>query len=183
MQSFLFTLAFRILALVSHGAAQCPPGYYLFDGNCDPCQPGYYCDGTSLFACDPGYCCGTEGIAVSFEINYKAPAGTYCSSIFDSLPAIACPADFYCPEGTQEPLPCLSAALGSSTCICTPTSCGRRLECNPNSECVWCTAGFFCAASAVPVYCPSGRCVNKRAVVRSEDHRPPTPLQLLPTWG
>lgn len=191
MQSFLFTLAFRILALVSSGAAQCSDGYYRINDNCDPCKRGYYCDGEYLIACSDGYCCGKEGIERGFVINFKAPAGTYCESVTDALPASPCPADHYCPAGTQAPLYCMGAGIGSSTCACTPTSCAGRLECSPASVCVFCTAGYFCAANAAPAQCPSGRCVNQQAVMPLEStltsnlaaatahlglkHRPPAP--------
>ena len=163
MPSF-FTLAIRILALCASGAEACSPGYY--GASCDMCQIGCYCDGGLVpLACSSGYCCGTEGIAAGYEINYKAPAGTYCNSVLDALPATPCPADFYCPEGTQIPIPCLGAAVGSPTCGCTSTSCGSGLQCSSGSGCVSCDAGFFCSANAVPAQCPSGRCVAQAGVV------------------
>ena len=126
---------------------QCPNGSFsnqtlLQDvGGCSACPAGYFCSGEALTAptglCSPGYYC-------SGSLPTASPANT-------SDLGGPCPAGFYCPEGSSQPIACDSGSF-----------CGAESLSEPEGEC---DAGYFCtlgSSSSQPTdgttgnVCPQG---------------------------
>ncbi|XP_053729819.1 SCO-spondin isoform X1 [Synchiropus splendidus] len=152
----------------SEKPSPCPPGTFQgkqgaeSEEDCRPCYPGFYCPSwaqTSVdhlcpagwfcgqgsasgrqpgFRCDPGYACPSG----SAEPVICRP-GTFQSS-FGEATCGTCPAGFYCTEGAAAPCPCPVGTF-------SPLTGSASL-----SDCVLCTSGFFCNASAITE--PSGPC-------------------------
>ncbi|KAK2153849.1 hypothetical protein LSH36_283g03025, partial [Paralvinella palmiformis] len=122
--------------------------------DCTPCPGGYYCDQQALTAysklCTEGYYCRQ-----------------YASSATPSQgqDADQCPAGFYCPEGTAEPLKCPLGTYSSNVMLISETQC---LNCTPGYYCGdlnlttlsgQCSAGFYCPQGATVanyLSCPEG---------------------------
>ena len=146
---------------------------------CTVCTPGSYCEGTGnsypTGICNNGYYCSSESFspveneaqpgqfAVAGASNYsicapgtygsmsamsycpQCPAGYYCpDNAMTAYHQNPCPAGHYCPEGTFNPFRC---PIGSFTA----EQYNRDV-----SECVACSPGSFCNASALAA--PAGDC-------------------------
>jgi len=109
---------------------------------------GYYCPaGTGNareFACPGGYYSSATG-AVDISTCTICPPGTFCQG-GNSDYSNVCPAPYYCPNGTTDPLPCPGGTHGK----------GQVGKTN-YTECSVCPAGYYCKpGSATPTPCPEG---------------------------
>lgn len=131
----------------------CPLGYYCPQGSieplecpigtfspvngtieiddCIPCSPGEYCEQSGLpqssGSCDPGYFCTARS---------TTPTPT------DGIVGDFCQAGFFCPRGSNLPLPCPPGWFSSEPFA---------------SNCSLCPPGFYCTnASSYPLQCPPG---------------------------
>ncbi|KAE8295325.1 hypothetical protein D5F01_LYC06251 [Larimichthys crocea] len=151
----------------------CPPGFYCPDGTRHatqfPCPRGYYNPEPmtqsldSCLPCPPGHYCEKERLT---KVSGKCKAGWFCvSAAWNSQPFdldnytnanCLCPATstggrcqvgFYCPLGSQEPLPCPPGAF-----------CNISVEGSAEPE--LCPAGTFSALSGLTsetrYYCVEG---------------------------
>lgn len=140
------------------------PNFYMSDmeSHCLPCPGGHYCDkpgaieydgslnDTGVAFCAPGYYCKSG-------VNVSTPTPETTSGVGGP-----CPAGFYCPEKTEDPVPCPNAtyrdAIGgwtSENC----TACKRGYYCsglNLTDATGPCDEGFYCLeGNALPN--PSGK--------------------------
>ena len=168
----------------------CPRGFYnnatgsVSGHDCKPCPPGMYCDKPGLATptgwCQGGfYCKGASTSATPFPIGNTSygESGTgvdnttestspcidqtdcVCPSIVASTGGI-CPAMYYCPEGSPEPVPCVGGYYCAEDGLALPS--GRclagfycQLSRRPNQRI--CPAGHYCLnGTEVPTRCPAG---------------------------
>jgi len=144
--------------------------------SCMPCPVGYTCPSTGMNAptkCQPGFTCadtnntiyittstniyttvsaaaaapGTTTTTLALTSNQACPAGYYCP---DGTNPIKCPAGSWCPAGASSPTQCAantySAATGASTNVCT--ACATNSFSIPGStSCTTsCITGAYCSA-------------------------------------
>mmetsp|Transcript_13452 Transcript_13452/g.20357 ORF Transcript_13452/g.20357 Transcript_13452/m.20357 type:complete len:4776 (+) Transcript_13452:55-14382(+) len=131
----------------------CPAGKFnpdkgMYNVNlCIPCRAGTYCQGTGL----------TGPTAV-------CAAGTYCPAGLESQTSTgtACPADFYCPEGTAAPIPCPNGNETTTTSQTTCSPCIAGKYCFKGSTRFNCPAGHYCPAGTgiEQPECPAGSYSN-----------------------
>ncbi|XP_036928145.1 uncharacterized protein LOC119004899 isoform X4 [Acanthopagrus latus] len=171
----------------------CPPGFYCPDGTRHatqfPCPRGYYNPEPmtqsldSCLPCPPGHYCEKERLT---KVSGKCKAGWFCvSAAWNSQPFdldnytnanCLCPATstggrcqvgFYCPLGSQEPLPCPPGAFCNISGLALPMG-----PCSPGYYCVGgadnarptdgetgsiCPPGTYCVeGSGEPELCPAG---------------------------
>eukprot|EP00163_Fabomonas_tropica_P011852 TRINITY_DN227_c0_g2_i1.p1 TRINITY_DN227_c0_g2~~TRINITY_DN227_c0_g2_i1.p1 ORF type:complete len:7500 (+),score=2428.07 TRINITY_DN227_c0_g2_i1:177-22676(+) len=146
----------------------CPPGYYCPAGSdfpvpcpagtynpnfgmgtlaeCTDCPTGFYCSQSNATTptgpCSPGYYCETKA-------TQSQPAGSACNKKTASPPLDPacngiCPAGYYCPNSTAEPVPCNPGYYN-------PNVGGTNID-----VCVPCTAGSYCASAGLSA--PDGPC-------------------------
>jgi len=136
--------------------------------SCLQCTAGFYCPLYSTtanqIACPKGSYCpaGSSSALIS-------PTGTYNPNIQMSAPMI-CPAGYYCPQGTINPLGCTQGSYcpaGSGS----PTSCptgtyNNQVNSSSISDCLLCPTGTYnnfgtggltiCKPCSRGYYCPPG---------------------------
>lgn len=131
---------------------RCPVGHYCGTGTPSPtpCPAGTQSNVTGLVsssacsACQGGYYCGSDGLS---EPTGPCRAGFYCSSgasienPTDGVTGDECTTGHYCPEGTATPVQCPPG-------VYSPTA--------QASECINCTAGYYCTDGITLVDCPQG---------------------------
>ncbi|KAM4702881.1 uncharacterized protein WCC33_011421 [Rhinophrynus dorsalis] len=173
------------------GCIPCPSGFFCAgEGLTEPtehCLSGYWCiggakisnpiDGVTGSACPKGKYC------VSGNITGDCQAGYFCDFYSKRPDQKLCPPGFYCPRGTEYPIPCdsgryapLSGNQGSKDCQLCPSGhfcngtgkaswqgpCSPGFFCppgqiSPQPSSYRCPSGFFCpAGSSVPTPCESG---------------------------
>ncbi|KAM9519557.1 uncharacterized protein ACIB01_017296 [Guaruba guarouba] len=107
---------------IPYPTGDCPPGYHCPPGTgfpfSFPCMPGFFWDNSSTEGEDPCTPC---------------PPGYYCDSPAMPEPK-ACPAGFYCVEGSSKPEPCPEGTYSSKKWLSGPS------KCRP------CASGLYCAA-------------------------------------
>lgn len=111
------------------------------------CVEGYYCLQSALFSlpCRPGtYLDITRG--ESLDDCLIGDAGYYLDSFAAISTGTACPAGYYCPSGTAQPISCPIGTYNPDT--------SKSLK----TECLICTAGYYCdhEATVTPKDCPAG---------------------------
>lgn len=146
--------------------------------DCVPCSPGKFCEvpGLSLPTgdCWPGFFCDggaitptqTETLAGYYSIAGAAnPSpchpGMY-NAQFGQSECISCPERYYCENSaTIEPLSCPEGRfcpLGtSSPSRCPSGTFSNEKGLESESECIPCTAGYFCASNGLTS--PTGKCL------------------------
>ncbi|KAI8480901.1 hypothetical protein Bbelb_413740, partial [Branchiostoma belcheri] len=155
------TLSPTAAPITNYGNDTCHP---LYDCVCPDnamttgglCGPGYYCPYGSPTAlpCDGGMYCETPGLTAP---TGPCHAGFYCNHTSDRPDQHVCPAGHYCPTNTTVPVPC-------------PAGTYSRTAGNDGlSDCLNCTAGFFCEGDGNAdvdgpcgegYYCPSGQATS-----------------------
>jgi hypothetical protein len=143
----------------------CPEGYYCAS-NVAPerymdCPLGYYCPastGPSWIPCPAGRFGARTNLAAIDDCT-TCPPGKYCSSAGLNQPNGNCTAGFYCPPGSKNQWG-MTEYTGNNTCprgsYCPPGS-AVPLPCPPGtynphlgisyiSECLPCSAGYYCDA-------------------------------------
>ncbi|KAG8568304.1 hypothetical protein GDO81_013953 [Engystomops pustulosus] len=150
----------------------CPSGYYCADeGLTEPsgrCLPGYWCigraetsnptDGVTGTVCPAGKFCHNG------DISGDCDAGFICDVQSTRSDQTICPPGYYCPEGTQSPIPCDSGTyapfLGNKAPgDCRPCPSGHFCNGLGVSMPALCPVGHYCppGASFITVYpCPAG---------------------------
>ncbi|XP_061297102.1 neurogenic locus notch homolog protein 4-like [Pezoporus flaviventris] len=117
---------------IPNPTGDCPPGYHCPPGTgfpfSFPCMPGFFWDNSSTEGEDPCTPC---------------PPGYYCDSPAMPEPK-ACPAGFYCVEGSSKPEACPEGTYSGKKGLSGPSKCSP------------CTRGFYCAAPGQTG--PSGPC-------------------------
>lgn len=130
----------------------CPEGHYCTTGTPapTPCPTGTMSNSTGLSnsgqcpACQGGFYCATTGL-----ITPTGPcnAGYYCDSGADTptpndgTTGDVCPVGNYCPLGTDVPIQCPVGTFMATT---------------QASECMNCTAGYYCVDGLNLIDCPQG---------------------------
>ncbi|XP_062603182.1 uncharacterized protein LOC134264959 [Saccostrea cucullata] len=152
--------------VVNYANTVCPEGFYCPNGTEHaeqyPCPKGTFNNRTGLSnssecsACVGGWACDVTGLTTPLRL---CNGGYYCKTGADSTtPAQApyadqCPAAFYCPEGTIDPIPCPEGSYSPAP--------GLQEE----SQCLNCTGGYFCNETGLLTvvgkcqpgyYCPPG---------------------------
>ncbi|KAE8591947.1 hypothetical protein XENTR_v10018612 [Xenopus tropicalis] len=158
----------------SFGDHKCPAGTFnpnkqlMSKADCIPCPAGFYCAVEGLTQptgrCLPGYWCiarsqisnptdGVSGIicprgkyCVSGNLTGDCYDGYFCDYHSTRPDQKLCPPGFYCPAGTESPLPCDSGSYA-------PLSGNKGPK-----DCQPCPSGHFCNALGVsfPKICPVG---------------------------
>lgn len=162
----------------------CPSGLYCINGRVKGlCAAGYYCVSGSEVPNDPSTLCPagfycTEGCTVPsicppgkfrFEQGGKSSAdcstctaGFYCIS---SVPTpFVCPKGYFCPAGSQSPVPCQAGYYLNRTKSAEKSDCEA---CPPGYQCFdlgiadidqyKCPVGHYCPNASQPaIECPSG---------------------------
>ncbi|XP_043532350.1 delta-like protein 4 [Chiloscyllium plagiosum] len=128
---------------------KCQPGFYCPEGSIEPtpCPPGTYCNDSGLAEpsgeCSPGYYC-IRGAT--------KPQNT------DGITGNICPGGSYCDAGSGQPIPCPSGTYSNILAL------------SDVSECLLCTAGFYCDLPGLTAptnpcsegfFCPPGQNVSK----------------------
>ncbi len=147
----------------------CIGGYGIINPvECIQCSAGFYCPLYSTtanqIACPKGSYCPAGSSSA-----FISPTGTYSPNIQMSAPMI-CPAGFYCPQGTINPLGCTQGSYcpaGSGS----PTSCptgtyNNQVNSSSISDCLLCPTGTYnnfgtggitiCKPCSRGYYCPPG---------------------------
>lgn len=123
-----------MIYLGTTAAVQCPRGTLRNEthgasvDDCYPCTGGKYCD--SLAATEPAGIC---------QERYYCPSS---ADIVDPQPsAFLCPAGFYCPADTADPIGCEPGTY----------------QPNPGEiSCLFCPKGYYCPQNtSVPLDCPA----------------------------
>ncbi|XP_078539496.1 uncharacterized protein LOC144824222 [Lissotriton helveticus] len=164
-------------------------------GECSPCPAGFYCALEGLKEpsgrCLPGFWCiqraktsnPTDGVTgrpcprgkfcVSGLISGDCQAGYFCDFQSTRPDQMFCPPGYFCPKGTEGPVPCKAGTYGphggnqdGQDCLPCPGGhfCDEAGQSAPQGLC---SAGFFCppgqtsaspAAFRCPLgfYCPTG---------------------------
>ena len=152
----------------------CPPGTYNPNTgakditSCGKCNAGYYCTGSETAAnanpCTAGYYCAVASywtmMAISGPGYYSLAAAsseTYCAiGTFNNLYAqsacTTCTAGFYCPSTimTQPTICPVGNYCASGVSIysnCPVSTFSQRKGLTQSSDCVACTAGYYCLAA------------------------------------
>jgi hypothetical protein len=133
----------------------CPHGAYCPTGTGDPilCSAGYFSahEGNTnvnqCHPCTPGYFCENTGLS---QVTAHCAEGYYCSgnasisAPIDGVTGDICPRGYYCPLGSEEPIPC------------PPGTFMNQLAA---AECLACPAGFYCLNATINYnsnLCPEG---------------------------
>lgn len=99
-------------------------------GQCPACKGGYYCATSGLIEptgqCDAGYYCDS---------------GASTATPNDGTTGDVCPMGHYCPTGTDVPIQC---------------PVGMYMVAPQASECINCTAGYYCVDGLNLIDCPTG---------------------------
>lgn len=171
--------------------------------DCRPCPPGLYCDEAGLASpsdfCQSGYyCLGAATSSTPLAIGNVTDSGSgvanvtdfsSTSSCFDQFdcvcPAIAastggiCPASYYCPIGSPEPVPCEGgqycpfAGLPLPTGLCLPGFYCRQ---SSRPDQYICPAGHYCPpGTEVPISCTAGTFSPSVRNSEESDCQPCTP--------
>lgn len=125
------------------------------------CKAGTYCPEGSAAAipCDPGkYCLEDELYAVSGDClaGYYCNGSTILPNPVNDTTGDICPKGHYCPTGSAYPTPCVPGTYAS------------RLQNQNESNCLSCTAGYYCSGYGRDLpndkcdegwYCPEGMTV------------------------
>ncbi|DAZ92498.1 TPA: hypothetical protein N0F65_012728 [Lagenidium giganteum] len=163
-----------------HCSADCPAGFYCPPGSSAPIEcgdPSVYCpirsaaptqvpqgfysvgvaarQRASVLPCPPGEYC-------NLGTRYPCPAGSYGATpgLASAACSGLCPAGFYCPERTSQPLPCAAGTFGASVGLSDAYCSGP------------CAAGFYCPAGSITAtarecgsgsFCPPGSAAPLRA--------------------
>ena len=174
---------------------KCPPGTFndkvgmQNDSACLPCEGGKYCEGFGnsrpTNSCDPGWYCPSKADNARFrrcQPRFYCPTGSAkmqpcLSGMFCDTPELAyprdqCDAGYYCPNGSisRTEVDCPRGYYcGKGTSMpeaCQPGTYQPILRAQSVSQCVNCTAGFYCNNTALSspdgqcgngYYCPSGQ--------------------------
>jgi len=160
----------------------CPTGTFLpqsgmaYRNACLPCPGGKFCQGEGLASVSGVYCMNltsflSPSLRVFFNVfwllkpNTKAflSSGTCYAGYFCDLGSTQpdhkhCPPGFYCPEGSESPVPCSAGSFNSDS--------GKW----QSGDCQLCPAGYFCSGESLLVYLGTGGLHN----VSQDRH----PLQL-----
>ena len=167
----------------------CPEGYFCPPGTEQPyqfpCPPGTYYNFTNAqsvyfcIGCPGGYYCESPGLS---EPTGLCTEGWYCSSDatqstpLDPLYGGPCPIGFYCPVGSQSPIPCTEGMYCSSVGLVMPEgNCSEGYYCplssnNSRPANYVCPSGHFClTASAYPTPCPVGSYLNSTGNCNIQD--------------
>lgn len=166
----------------------CPAGYFCVEASvvpepcgkgrfstagskaCSPCEAGYFCGSTSTSYANMK--ADTVGWASPGAVYGKCYNGTYCPPGSDSEPALAadmCPAGYYCPTATPQPMICPAGTYSNFTGQdaiddCVPTPAGYfsvEGALAPTGEC---SPGFYCplrSTSRAQVPCPARYYLNR----------------------
>lgn len=112
---------------------------------CTPCSPGHFCGEIAATEptdqCDAGHFCIIANI-ISNPVSSNA--SNFSSCLVNNFIGGSCPAGYFCPVGTSEPVPCHPGSY-------TPSS--------GYSECLSCAAGYYCLAGSddfLSQVCPPG---------------------------
>ncbi|XP_075462631.1 uncharacterized protein LOC142498007 [Ascaphus truei] len=174
---------------------KCPRGTYspnsqlMAEAECISCPAGFFCAGEGITEptghCLPGYWCiegskisnPTDGVTgkvcpkgkycISGNLSGDCQAGYFCDFHSTRRDQKLCPPGFYCPKGTETPLPCDRGSYASHSGSKGPEdcqTCPSGYYCNGTGKTSWegpCSPGFFCPpgqiSSRPPAYrCPSG---------------------------
>ncbi|TYZ59327.1 hypothetical protein PybrP1_004972 [[Pythium] brassicae (nom. inval.)] len=173
----------------------CPAGYFCVEASIvpEPCGKGRFSSAGSKACspCEPGFFCGSASTSYASmkadTVGWTSPGalygkcynGTYCPPGSASEPALAvdaCPAGYYCPTATPQPMICPAGTYSNFTGQdaiddCAPTPAGYfSIEgaLAPTGEC---SPGYYCplrSTSRTQVPCPARYYLN-RTGGRSED--------------
>ena len=153
-------------------ASACPGGYLCPYGvSIDPttdqatygCEAGYYCLSKKTYAipCRPGtYVSSLASDDISDCLD--SGAGKYLDTYASTDSGTDCPAGYYCPSGTTQPVACpagtYNTATGkSSLSDCTPCEAGYYCPYESTTTRTDCPQGSYClSGSTSPTLCPVG---------------------------
>ncbi|CAC5381825.1 unnamed protein product [Mytilus coruscus] len=154
--------------VVLYNSSICPEGYYCPNGtkydNEYPCPTGTYSNYTGLqmesdcLLCPGGYYCDLQA---QTDYSKICAAGYYCrqgamtGTPSQGTDADECPAGHYCPIQTTEPVKCPKGTYSNMTKLIA------------ESECVNCTAGYYCGQLAL--LDPEGFCQERYYCPESSD--------------
>ncbi|EDV25654.1 uncharacterized protein TRIADDRAFT_55968 [Trichoplax adhaerens] len=158
----------------------CPRGYFRnvtaghSVSDCYACPGGWYCNGEGLISatgkCDAGYFCSLAAWSpkpTDFNVS-ESCNGCLCPT---NVTGGLCPAGYYCPFGSPEPIPCpggyfcLDNGLTNYTGLCSAgyyCSSAAKIP-NPTDGTTGdrCPAGHYClSGTSVPKPCPAGTFSN-----------------------
>jgi hypothetical protein len=139
----------------------CPAGYLCgFGVAVDPtsdlatygCPAGYYCESGKFYSipCRPGTYVATQGNDAETDCAVS-DAGYYLDTYASTTAGTICPAGYYCPAGTTQPVACPAGTYNALT--------GKSVL----SECLVCPAGKYCPYESMTAgtTCPQGSyCVS-----------------------
>ena len=136
----------------------CEPGF-VCNGNKEPCPAGHYCsadrdDGSHKEPCPAGYWSDRQGLE-ELQDCYKCAEGYFCPDD-GNLPYTAfsalkqCQPGNYCPEGSEEQVPCPVGFKCPVDLLPTPLECELNTYTanSGNTECTECEEGYSCSYAA-----------------------------------
>lgn len=144
----------------------CPMGTFLpqsgmvYRNACLPCPGGTFCQGEGLSSVSGAYCMchlffssSLDFLCLFFFLNLMLKlfflvgtcyAGYFCDPGSTQPDHKHCPPGFYCPEGSELPVPCSPGSFNSDSGKWHSTDCQR------------CPAGFFCSGESLLVCSGTG---------------------------
>ena len=146
----------------------CPSGHYCSlsteYATQHPCAFGSYSNNTGLHSadecvpCPPSMYCANEGLSYPSGLcssGFFCVLGASTPQPTDGMTGDVCPTGHYCPEGSEQGLPCPEGTFNNVNGIANSSQCA---ECLPGSYCstpglslptALCSAGVFCTGGAV----------------------------------